>query len=88
MWAEVLATDLTQRVPEVGIPVYFLHGVHDDTVSYPLAKAYYDRLVAPVKGFYTFEHSAHSPIFEEPQKACRIMREDVLAGTTRLADPP
>lgn len=86
MWTEVLATDLAERVPAVGIPVYFLHGVRDYTVSYPLAKAYYDKLVAPVKGFYTFEHSAHSPIFEEPQKTCRIMREDVLTGTTRLAD--
>lgn len=86
MWTEVLATDLAERVPAVGIPVYFLHGVHDYTVSYPLAKAYYDKLVAPVKGFYTFEHSAHSPIFEEPQKTCRIMREDVLTGTTWLAD--
>ncbi len=88
MWTEALATDLTQRVPEVDIPVYFLHGVHDYTVSYPLARAYYQHLIAPVKGFYTFEHSAHSPMFEEPQKTCRIMREDVLAGATRLADPP
>jgi pimeloyl-ACP methyl ester carboxylesterase len=87
MWTEVLATDLAERVPRVGIPVYFLHGVHDYTVSYQLAKAYYERLEAPVKGFYTFHESAHSPLFEEPEKACRIMREDVLTGATRLADP-
>lgn len=87
MWQDVLATDLAERVPRVGIPVYFLHGVHDFTVSYPLAKAYYDRLEAPVKGFYTFDHSAHSPLFEEPEKTCRIMREDVLTGGTSLADP-
>jgi len=87
MWTEVLAIDLAEHVPRVGIPVYFLHGVHDYTVSYPLAKSYFDRLEAPVKGFYTFEQSAHSPLFEEPEKTCRIMREDVLIGATGLADP-
>lgn len=87
MWKEVLATNLSQRVPRVGVPVYMLHGVHDYTVSYVLAKAYYERLEAPVKGFYTFDQSAHSPLFEEPQKTCRIMREDVLAEATHLADP-
>jgi hypothetical protein len=40
----------------------------------------------PIKGFYTFEHSAHSPIFEEPEKAGRIMRDDVLNAVVGLAD--
>ena len=43
-------------------------------------------LQAPVKGFYTFERSAHSPMFEEPEKTLTILREDVLAGANRLAD--
>ncbi|QIB70483.1 hypothetical protein Ami103574_14805 [Aminipila butyrica] len=29
-------------------------------------KEYYVQLKTPLKGFYTFEHSAHSPLFEEP----------------------
>jgi pimeloyl-ACP methyl ester carboxylesterase len=87
MWQEVLATDLAERVPRVGIPVYMLHGVHDYTVSYSLAKAYYERLEAPVKGFYTFDQSAHSPLFEEPGKMREIVRADVLRGSKGLADP-
>jgi hypothetical protein len=43
-------------------------------------------LRAPIKGFYTFENSAHSPIFEEPDKAQQILVEDVLAGKNDLAD--
>jgi len=43
-------------------------------------------LKAPLKGFYTFDRSAHSPVMEEPQKAQKIMREDVLARTNNLAD--
>ncbi|MEW4414511.1 hypothetical protein [Clostridium sp. AN503] len=41
---------------------------------------------APVKGFYTFEDSAHSPCYEEPDKMIRIFREDILPGKADLAD--
>ena len=57
------ATDLSKQVPELKIPVYFFHGIYDYTVSYTLAKDYFEKLNAPIKGFYTFEKSAHSPIF-------------------------
>ncbi len=87
LWDAELATDLTKEVTQLEIPVYFLHGTYDYTVSYPLAKSYYEQLDAPLKGFYTFEHSAHSPLFEEPAKTCEILHADVLAGTKRLADP-
>ena len=87
LWNTQLSTDLTKKVTRLEIPVYFLHGVYDYTVSYPLAKAYYERLEAPVKGFYTFEQSAHSPMFEEPQRMREIVRADVLTGSRTLADP-
>ena len=86
LWNEQLAADLRQRVTELQVPVYFLHGIHDFTVSYPLAKAYFEQLRAPMKGFYTFEQSAHSPLFEEPQKMRQIMLADVLTGANGLAD--
>ena len=70
------------------MPTYFFHGIHDYTVSYAETKAYAGRLAAPVKGFYTFLESAHSPMFEEPAKVRRIMVQDVLTGTNSLSDPP
>ena len=66
--------------------MYFISGRHDYTVSYALAKNYFDQIEAPVKGFYTFEHSAHSPLFEEPEKFGEILRADVLTGGTTHAD--
>lgn len=87
LWNTQLSTDLTRQVTRLDIPVYFLHGVYDYTVSYPLAKAYFERLEAPVKGFYTFTQSAHTPFFEEPERTREIMRADVLTGSTALADP-
>jgi pimeloyl-ACP methyl ester carboxylesterase len=86
LWNEMITTDLSERVSELHIPVYFLHGIHDYTCSYTEAKAYFEKIRAPLKGFYTFECSAHSPQFEEPEKALRLVREDVLAGANRLAD--
>ncbi len=86
LWDEFIDTDLTSQVPEIDIPVYFFHGVYDYTVAYPLAKAYFARLNAPLKGFYTFNHSAHSPQFEEAGKTRLILQQDVLAGTNNLAD--
>ena len=86
LWNEMVATDLSKTIPKLAVPVYFLHGIYDYTCSYPEAKAYFNQLEAPIKGFYTFEKSAHSPLFEEPEKVQRIVREDVLAGATSLAD--
>ena len=86
LWDTMQATDLTKQVTQLAIPVYFFEGAYDYTCAYPLAKEYFAQLNAPVKGFYTFEHSAHSPIFEEPEKMLKILQQDVLAGTNNLAD--
>jgi pimeloyl-ACP methyl ester carboxylesterase len=86
LWDEMMNVDLADRVTELALPAYFFHGVYDYTVNYQLAKDYVEALKAPLKGFYTFDRSAHSPIMEEPRKAQRIMRQDVLAGTNRHAD--
>jgi len=87
LWNTQLSTDLTTKVTRLEVPVYFFHGAYDYTVSYPLAKSYFELLEAPVKGFYTFEQSAHSPLFEEPDKMREIVRADVLTGSNGLADP-
>ncbi|MBK7201022.1 alpha/beta hydrolase [Candidatus Amarolinea dominans] len=86
IWDKIISTDLSKQVLELDLPVYFFEGIYDYTCSYTEAKSYFEKLKAPVKGFYTFEQSAHSPLFEEPEKMGRILQEDVLAGTNSLAD--
>jgi pimeloyl-ACP methyl ester carboxylesterase len=73
-------------VTALDLPVYFFHGKFDYTCSYILAKDYFETLKAPVKGFYTFEQPAHSPLFEEPGKNTTILRTNVLVGSISLAD--
>ncbi len=83
---QVFASDLTTQVRKLEIPVYFFSGAYDLTVNYDLSKSYLNQLEAPVKGFYTFEDSAHSPNYEEPKKMMDIIRKDVIAGENKLAD--
>jgi pimeloyl-ACP methyl ester carboxylesterase len=85
-WDDMITSDLSKEVTKLDIPVYFFSGIYDYTVNYTLAKDYFEKLQAPVKGFYTFEQSAESPIFEEPEKVRKIMQQDVLVGVNSLAD--
>lgn len=87
VWREMVVTDLARSATAFSIPVYFFHGVHDYTCSYDLARTYAARIQAPLTGFYSFPTSAHSPIFEEPARCVRILRDDVLTGRVALADP-
>jgi pimeloyl-ACP methyl ester carboxylesterase len=86
VWNTILKTDFNKTIPELKIPVYFFEGIYDYTCSYTEAKIYFDNLKSPLKGFYTFKKSAHSPLFEEPEKMQQILREDVLNGRNNLAD--
>ncbi len=86
MWDEMMVIDLSKQVTNLEIPVYFFSGIYDYTVSYNLASKYFSLIQAPIKGFYRFDKSAHSPIFEEPEKVIRIIKEDILPGSNKLAD--
>ncbi len=84
-WETLLRDDLAARLTRFEIPVYFLVGRHDFTANADLSRAYFDAIEAPLKGFYMFENSAHSPLFEEPERATQILLHDVLAGRHALA---
>lgn len=62
-----------EEVPELQLPVYFFAGKYDYTCCYSLQKKYFDMVKAPQKEFYTFEESAHSPVYEEPDKAAELL---------------
>ena len=85
-WDKMLATDLTKMVTGLEIPTYFCSGRFDYTVSIDEARSYLQKIQAPLKGFYTFERSAHSPMFEEPDMMLRVLKEDVLTLSNQLAD--
>jgi len=83
---DLLATDLTKVVHSLEIPVYFFSGASDMTVNHDLSKAFLDGISSPLKGFYTFQNSAHSPQFEELEWMIEILTKDILAGRNSLAN--
>ncbi len=83
---QIIKSNIPSQVPKLDLPVYFMSGKYDLTVNNNLAKDYLKELKSPIKGFYTFYKSAHSPMFEEPQRLKDILINDVLNQTTLLAD--
>jgi len=81
IWNEMSDHDLARESTSFKIPLYFLHGVYDYTCSYELAKQWYYTIDAPIKRFFSFHNSAHSPIFEEPTECIRIIKENILKAT-------
>jgi len=86
-WEALLRDDLTARLTRFELPVYFLVGRHDFAANADLSRAYFDAIEAPVTGFHLFDDSAHSPLFEEPERARQILLQDVLRGQAERADP-
>lgn len=72
---ETLFTDFAEKYPEIEVPVWFMSGRHDLTVNVGLAEDYYNNLKAPDKRLYIFENSAHSPLFEEPERFMEVIAE-------------
>lgn len=58
--------NLFHDVTEIKVPVFFCCGRRDYNVPFELAVEYLEKLKAPHKEVIWFEHSAHSPNFEEP----------------------
>ncbi len=83
---EVLETDFTSEITSLDVPTYFFSGKYDLTVNINLSKAYLTKLHAPLKGFYTFNNSAHSPLFEEPDLVREIIIKDILNNKNSLVD--
>lgn len=75
--------EVQKEVLHLDIPVYFFSGIYDYTCPHPLSRELYELLDAPKKEFYLFEHSAHSPLWEEPEKAI-----DILVNITSSVSAP
>ena len=75
LWEEIITDNLFETIDSIHIPVYFFHGRYDYQTSYIVAKEFYEQLKAPKKQFVTFENSAHSPIFDEPDRFNKTLKE-------------
>lgn len=84
LWREFFAVNLFQQVPRMEVPVYFFEGRDDHVVTAEVASRYFEALDAPRgKKLIWFEHSAHWPEFDEPEKFRRVIIEQILAENAR-----
>ncbi|MCA1756246.1 MAG: alpha/beta hydrolase [Bacteroidales bacterium] len=79
LWEEIIADNLFETIDSIHIPVYFFHGLYDYQTSYIVAKEFYEQLKAREKQFISFEKSSHCPIFDEPDKFNKTIREIITA---------
>jgi pimeloyl-ACP methyl ester carboxylesterase len=74
---EMLSTNLDRTYTTFQVPVFIGAGRSDRVTDAGLAREYFERLIAPQKGFVWFERSGHNPHFEEPEKFNQWMIADV-----------
>lgn len=83
---DITKSNLAETISSLELPVYFISGIYDYTVNYDISKEYYKNLQAKSKGFYSFNNSAHSPLWEEPEKFLKIMNTDIINCEYALSD--
>jgi pimeloyl-ACP methyl ester carboxylesterase len=65
---ELSALDLTDRLTRLNSPIVMVQGRHDQVAPASSAERYAELLEAPSKRLVWFEHSAHMPHLEEPER--------------------
>ena len=79
MWPTIVHYDFLKDCSPFQMPYYIFQGRLDRNTPSALVQEYYDSIVAPDKDLVWFEHSAHGPMGEEPEKFKKLMREKFLA---------
>lgn len=67
--------DYRTLISELEIPAYFISGEEDFNCPWPLVEDYCNHLSAPSSEFYLVPDSAHSPLWENPEVTCDILRQ-------------
>lgn len=79
MWPTIVHYDFLRGPHAFAMPYYIFQGRKDENTPASLIQDYYDAIQAPDKDLIWFEHSAHGPLGEEPEKFKKCLREKFLA---------
>ena len=78
MWPTIVHYDFIRDCGPFAMPYYIFQGRLDQNTPSSLIQSYFDSIEAPDKALVWFEHSAHGPLGEEPEKFKALMREKFL----------
>jgi len=81
VYPQLAGLDLEAQVPALQVPVWFMLGREDYVTPSEIAARYFDKLEAPRRTLVWFEHSGHSPQFEEPGKFNSLLTHQVRTST-------
>lgn len=82
MWPQIMTYDFVKDCNTFKMPYYIFQGRHDNNTPSALVQGFYDAIKAPDKDLVWFEHSAHGPLGEEPEKFKGLLREKLLVIQT------
>lgn len=74
MWPSTIQCDFTTECTRFEMPFYIFQGRHDNNTPSALVQSYFDSIQAPDKALIWFEHSAHGPMAEEPEKYKKLLQ--------------
>jgi pimeloyl-ACP methyl ester carboxylesterase len=87
VYPQIYDVDFRTQATKLEVPVYFIKGRWDINASNSLLEEYFAILEAPHKELIWFEHSAHTPSWDEPEHFVDVMVNTVLAQTqSAIAD--
>lgn len=70
---ELQNLSISKSIQSLEIPICFCMGKYDLTVPYEPAETFLKKLSSPEKQWIWFDHSAHSPHFEEKEKFAELL---------------
>lgn len=73
----VKSINFLETIDSMEVPMYFLQGRQDYTTPTSIVEEFYEKINAPEKAIFFFEHSAHMPHNEEPEKFAQTLKEIV-----------
>jgi pimeloyl-ACP methyl ester carboxylesterase len=77
VYPQLRDTDLRVQVPRLEVPVFVVEGKHEASGRSTLAREWFELLAAPDKEYAVFDHSGHTPPYDEPGHFAAYMRDIV-----------
>lgn len=85
LYPQLSKTNFRADVPLLDVPVYLVEGRHEAAGRETLARQWFRELSAPDKHYVSFDHSGHTPPYDEPGRFADLMQ--YILRTTQRPPP-
>lgn len=78
MWEEMGHVDFNKTHIKFTKPIFILDGRLDKNTPSELVEDWFNKIEAPVKELHWFDESGHNPMFDEPEKFKKLLKDKFL----------